>query len=140
MNVFTYGSLIFPEVWAKVTGLPGPGTSLPATLADHAARRIRGQTYPALVEAMGGSTMGILYQNVPGDALLRLDAFEGDFYHRVRVGVVIADGSSISAWVYRASRQDDPDILPEAWQADCFERDDLHRFLTEDPGFLPQGR
>ena len=138
MNIFTYGSLMFPEVWERVTGLTGRGT--PARLADHAARRIRGQSYPALVAAPGEVTAGILYQNVPPDAVTRLDDFEGAFYDRIRVGVEVADGAATSAWVYRAARQDDPDILPAPWQAGCFEREHLPRFLREDPGFSGGGR
>jgi gamma-glutamylcyclotransferase (GGCT)/AIG2-like uncharacterized protein YtfP len=133
VNLFTYGSLMFPEVWERVTGLSDPGT--PARLADHAARRIRDQTYPALVASAGALTEGILYQKVPPEAMTRLDAFEGPFYDRVMVAVVLPDGAATSAWVYRASRQDDPDILPEPWQAGCFEREHLRHFLRDDPGF-----
>lgn len=138
MNLFTYGSLMFPEVWERVTGLSGPGA--PACLADHAARRIRGQTYPALVASAGDLTEGVLYQEVTPEAVARLDAFEGPFYDRVMVGVMLPDGAATSAWVYRASRQDDPDILPEPWQAGCFRRDHLRQFLHDDPGFSGGGR
>lgn len=138
MDLFTYGSLMFPEVWERVTGLCGAGQ--PASLADHAARRIRGQTYPALVKAAGESTEGVLYADVSPEAVARLDAFEGHFYERVMVGVSVGDGAKTSAWVYRAAQPDDPEILEEGWDPERFQRDHLARFLRDDPGFSGTGR
>ncbi len=138
MNIFTYGSLMFPEVWERVTGLSGAGQ--PASLADHAARQIRGQTYPALVKAVGGSTEGVLYSDVTPAAVARLDEFEGRFYERVAVAVSAGDGAATSAWVYRAAKPDDPDILEEGWDRERFQRDHLGRFLRDDPGFSGAGR
>jgi gamma-glutamylcyclotransferase (GGCT)/AIG2-like uncharacterized protein YtfP len=138
MNLFTYGSLMFPEVWERVTGLCGAGQ--PASLADHAARRIRGQTYPALVTGVGESTEGVLYADVTPEAVARLDAFEGPFYERVMVGVSLGDGAATRAWVYRAALPDDPDILAECWDPERFQREHLGRFLQDDPGFSATGR
>ncbi len=138
MNVFTYGSLMFPEVWERVTRLNLPG--LPATLAHHAARRIEGQSYPALIPQEGAMTAGILYGEVTAAALGWLDAFEGVFYLRVPVKVMLNDGTSRSAWVYRAARPDDPAIMAECWEAGQFAREELAGFLNRDPGFLENGR
>ncbi len=138
MNLFTYGSLMFPEVWERITGLSGAGQ--PASLADHAARRIRGQTYPALVTAAGESTQGVLYVDVSPEAVARLDAFEGQFYERVMVGVSVAEGAATSAWVYCAAQPEDPDILAELWDPARFQREHLGRFLRDDPGFSGSGR
>jgi len=138
MNIFTYGSLMFPEVWERVTGLSGAGQ--PAWLADHAARQIRGQTYPALVKAGGERTEGVLYADVTPEAVERLDVFEGGFYERVMVGVSVGEGAATSAWVYRAVQPDDPDILEECWDRDRFQQDHLGRFLRDDPGFSGAGR
>ena len=138
MNLFTYGSLMFPEVWERVTGLCGAGQ--PALLADHAARRIRGQTYPALVKTAGESTEGVLYADVSPEAVARLDAFEGHFYERIMVAVSVGHGAATRAWVYRAALPDDPDILAERWDPERFQREHLGRFLQDDPGFSATGR
>lgn len=138
MNVFTYGSLMFPEVWERVTGLTSPGHA--ATLADYTARRIRGQTYPALVAEPGKVTAGVLYLDVPPEAIARLDAFEGSFYDRIPVQVRPEDGTEVSAWVYLAGAGAGPDILPETWDAAWFARDGLKTFLRQDPGFSDSGR
>jgi hypothetical protein len=138
MNLFTYGSLMFPEVWQRVTGLSAPGEE--AVLQGHVARRIRGQSYPALVQEAGAETSGVLYRGVSGEAVARLDAFEGSFYERVEVGVVLGDGTRCCAWAYRAGREDDPDILLERWDAAGFAARGLAVFLQEDPGFSENGR
>jgi gamma-glutamylcyclotransferase (GGCT)/AIG2-like uncharacterized protein YtfP len=138
MNLFTYGTLMFPEVWQRVTGLAQPGQ--PATLAHHAARRIRDQLYPALVGEEGAVTSGILYPEVSPEAMARLDTFEGTFYDRVPVEVTLTDGSVRPAWVYRAAAGTGPDILPQPWEAARFAREELGVFLQEDPGFRESGR
>ncbi len=138
MNLFTYGSLMFPEVWERVTGLSGAGQ--PASLADHAAREIRGQTYPALVKAMGERTEGVLYSDLSPEAVARLDAFEGHFYERVEVAVSVGGGVADMAWVYRAAQPDGPDILVERWDLARFQREHLGSFLQDDPGFSGAGR
>ena len=138
MNVFTYGSLMCPAVWTRVTGLEAAGA--PARLAEHAARRLLGFSYPALIESRGAETRGVLYQNITAEALARLDTFEGTYYDRVMVTVPAADGAATSAWVYRAARADDPAILTEEWDAADFEQNHLEAFLSADPGFSEAGR
>lgn len=138
MNIFTYGSLMFPEVWEKVTGLNAPGMA--ATLDGHVACRIRGQSYPVLRKEQGGLVSGVLYKTVPPEAVARLDVFEGSFYERVPVTVGTKEGRPQPAWVYRAARPDHPDILPERWEAGRFARDGLPSFLRDDPGFTGPGR
>ncbi len=135
MNLFAYGSLMFPEVWNRVTGLTTPGT--PVRLTDHAARRLRDVNYPALIYAAGEETNGVLYADITPPVLAALDAFEGAFYERVMLGVLEEQGSATSAWVYRAASPRHPDILPERWEAPRFEREHLREFLRDDPGFSP---
>lgn len=133
MKLFTYGSLMFPEVWNRVTGQPLTG--LPATLQGHAARCLRGESYPVLVPDLSATTCGILYTDVSPQAMQRLDQFEGRFYERVPVSVATESGQSEEAWTYRAANPSHPDILPELWDAAEFASKNLHIFLAEDPGF-----
>jgi gamma-glutamylcyclotransferase (GGCT)/AIG2-like uncharacterized protein YtfP len=133
MNLFTYGSLMFPEVWNRVTGQPLTG--LPATLHGHAARRLRGESYPALVPDPSAKTHGILYADVTPESMQRLDQFEGLFYERVCVTIITEAGQPQEAWTYHAANPSHPDILPEPWDAVAFASTDLQTFLAEDPGF-----
>ena len=132
MKVFTYGSLMFPEVWRRVAGAAQVG--IPARLSGYEARCLAGQTYPALVESAHSLTEGVLYQEVNAVSLRALDAFEGGFYRRREV-FVTAGGLEIPAWVYAAADSRHPDILPEKWCAEDFSARHLTGFLRHDPGF-----
>ncbi|MDB6132846.1 MAG: hypothetical protein JWM59_1089 [Verrucomicrobiales bacterium] len=137
-HVFTYGSLMFPEVWQRVTASRTTGE--PARLDGFEARKLAGQTYPVLVTAPSSAVEGMLYRNVDAGALARLDLFEGDFYARRTVTVIPggggrASGEKVPAEVYAAAAEDHPDILPERWLTDEFRDRHLTHFLTFDRGF-----
>ena len=81
MNLFAYGTLMWPEVLESVIGRSLSGT--PAILRDHLRLRIKGEHYPAVIPRAGHSVPGILYQGL-GDADFRqLDRFEGEEYNRL---------------------------------------------------------
>ncbi|MET0963710.1 MAG: gamma-glutamylcyclotransferase family protein [Noviherbaspirillum sp.] len=97
-NVFTYGSLMFDEVWRKVVA--GRYRSQAATLLDHRRHAITGVSYPAIVSMPGERVAGLLYLDVSADDLARLDAFEGTEYRRDALPVVLENGETVSAWTY----------------------------------------
>ncbi|MFN0125148.1 MAG: gamma-glutamylcyclotransferase family protein [Verrucomicrobiales bacterium] len=127
MNVFTYGSLIFADVWMRVAGQSCP--SRLATLDDFAAWKVRGESYPGLAPAPGQSTSGLLYLNVSADAAARLDAFEGPFYHRTSVTVRLADGTTLDAETYVVAPAHRHELEPVAWDAEEFRQHHLASFL-----------
>ncbi|GIZ51783.1 gamma-glutamylcyclotransferase family protein [Noviherbaspirillum aridicola] len=98
MHVFAYGSLMFPEVWRRVTGDTRRGE--PALLADHARHAIHGESYPGVVARCGAQVPGVLYRDVGEAALAALDAFEGPEYERVTVRVRDAAGAQVDAAAY----------------------------------------
>ena len=49
MNLFTYGTLMFPEVWQRI-GV-GDFSSIPATLPGFAIFRVRDAVFPGIVRA-----------------------------------------------------------------------------------------
>jgi gamma-glutamylcyclotransferase (GGCT)/AIG2-like uncharacterized protein YtfP len=124
--VFTYGTLMFPPVWHAVTGRFSCGVR--AVLADHARHALRGRTYPGLVESLGQSVEGILYQDVDEAILQRLDAFEGAEYERVEVTVAISDGRH-AALAYRLAEEARREIEPADWDPTFF-APRLEAFLT----------
>lgn len=85
MHVFTYGSLMFAEVWRPL--VTGRYASMTVWLADFARQGVRGATYPGIVAAPGAQTRGRLYLDVAPADLASLDAFEGDEYRRQTVAV-----------------------------------------------------
>ena len=85
MNLFVYGTLMFPEVWRRVAG--GEHRRQSATLRNYAAYRVRGEPYPVLAPAPGATVSGAIVYGVEDDVLTRLDAYEGDLYVRIDVEV-----------------------------------------------------
>jgi len=139
MNVFTYGSLMFPVVWERV--LPGGRRrSGRAVLGGYRRRRIRGEVYPALVPGSPEDAVeGVLYRGVTSDQLEALDRFEdeGTGYQRIEVTVRDLAGIPYPAWVYRYLG--DARVEAADWDPVEFERDGLARFLAtycraRDPG------
>lgn len=127
MNLFTYGSLMFPEVWLRVAGAAFPSQA--GTLDDHAAWKVKGQTYPGLTEAAGRQVNGVVYLDVDATAAARLDAFEGDFYSRKSVLVRLADGRSIEADVYLVGENFRDSLSPERWDPEEFRANHLGSFI-----------
>lgn len=135
-HVFTYGTLMWPDIMARVCGPDvEPGTPVAATLAGHARRPVKGEDYPAMIPAVGHQVVGRLYLDLPEAALARLDRFEGGDYERHEVLVTLSDGSWQRAWTYLfkpglAAGLDDGD-----WDEARFERDGKVRFVARYVGF-----
>ena len=79
-NIFTYGSLMFPNVWEQV--VRGRYASVKAALEDHARYAIAGESYPGMVAQTGATVEGILYLDIDAADIARLDTFEGHDYRR----------------------------------------------------------
>jgi gamma-glutamylcyclotransferase (GGCT)/AIG2-like uncharacterized protein YtfP len=113
MNLFTYGTLMDPEVWARVARVES--VSRPAVLQGYEARRLRGVAWPGLVAAPGVSTRGLLYLNVSAEAMARLDAYEDRCYRRIELPVVLDDGTSVPAQTYLIVQEYAFMVLPDPW-------------------------
>jgi len=127
-HVFTYGTLLFPEVMEAVAGRVF--ASVPATLAGFARVCVRGAVYPGAREEAGGSIAGLLHRDVDAAALARLDRFEGELYERRRVRVALGDGTSIDAEVYVVPPTFVARLEPRAWDPDRFRREHLAAYLA----------
>lgn len=89
-RLFSYGTLMFPEVWRRLAGRRHP--SRPAVLADFRRCALRDGSYPGAVPHTGAATEGVLYESVSDDLLARLDRWEGPAYVRARVAVQAGGG------------------------------------------------
>lgn len=127
MDVFTYGSLQFPEVLRAVIGRLPRGQ--PARLEGFARYRVRGATYPGIVAEPGAATDGTLWRDVDSVALAALDRFEGAFYERLVLPVVTKSGATLQAHVYVVADARREALGPEPWDEARFERDHLAAFL-----------
>jgi gamma-glutamylcyclotransferase (GGCT)/AIG2-like uncharacterized protein YtfP len=130
-NVFTYGSLMYPQVWDRV--VRGRYASAPARLPGYRRLALVSASYPGIVASDGASVDGRVWFDVAGDDLARLDAFEADEYRRdtVRVTLRGPDGepAEIDAQAYVFT---DPRKLAEHdWDVERFEREQLAAFVAQ---------
>ncbi len=135
MQVFTYGTLMFPEIWQAVVGREF------SCLRGHAAGFrifcVRDAVYPGILAAAPTDTVeGVVYQDVDPDTVARLDRFEDDFYRRRTIAVACADGRWLEAETYVVSDEFRDMLTAEPWTGDDFvARGDLDRFLASFSGF-----
>jgi gamma-glutamylcyclotransferase (GGCT)/AIG2-like uncharacterized protein YtfP len=134
MNIFTYGSLMFPSVMKAVTGREF--TSKKARLRDHARFKVKGESYPGLAPLENAVTEGVLYIEVDDLSVRRLDDFEGEFYERTEVFAGTLHGESIIAQTYLMRSRYRGRLSSEPWDPECFEKLDLFRFMSTYRGFL----
>lgn len=134
-HVFTYGTLMFPEVWRAVTGRDEGGVA--ARLAGHAVFRVRDAVFPGMIWTGGTSTVpGVLYRDVDEVAVRRLDEFEDTFYVRQMVTVVGSDGVECECFAYVIPPHRQQVLTREPWTGESFAaRGDLARFLGRYQGF-----
>ncbi len=125
MNVFTYGSLMFDEVWRRV--VTGRYRHAEAVLDAHRRHAVRGATYPGVVPAPGRQVRGVVHLDVLPDDVARLDAFEGTPYER-RAVLVDVSGEMLPASVY--VMRDPACLEPVDWDAASFARTGMHEFIA----------
>lgn len=164
MHLFTYGTLMFPEVWRAVLGdiLVGRDfASTPAHLSGYQIFRVASALYPGITAAIspptsrGGATTpppsgsqpsslssppfavpGLLYLDLDAAALARLDAFEGPEYIRQTVTVTCDDGRELAAEAYIVPAENRHLLTNEIWTAEDFlARGHLAKFIARFSGF-----
>lgn len=122
MHIFTYGSLMFPEIWQRV--VRGNYLSATATLSDHARYALADDTYPGMVAQADAAVEGVLYYDVTPQDVAALDQFEGSEYSRQNVNVVIESGETVIACTYIFLAKQRLSGLP--WEPQAFQ---MSRFI-----------
>jgi gamma-glutamylcyclotransferase (GGCT)/AIG2-like uncharacterized protein YtfP len=102
MNLFAYGTLMWPEVLADVIGRSVEGE--PAILHDARRLRVNDQVYPSLVSSEGFEVEGVIYFDLTESEIAALDRFEGSEYER-RLVAIEATGGPFEAAVYFSSER-----------------------------------
>ena len=127
LNVFAYGSLMYPTVWEKVVS--GHYISCRAQLDGYRRLQIRGETFPAVVKGKG-RVRGVLYFNInPADMAL-LDQFEGDYYIRTDEQVVLDGGVKVPSVFYAFKEAYAPMLLEKEWNPDEFALSGIKEFMA----------
>jgi gamma-glutamylcyclotransferase (GGCT)/AIG2-like uncharacterized protein YtfP len=98
MRLFCYGTLQFPRLMARVSGMRP--RARPARLEGYGCYLLDGAVYPGIRPEPGAQTRGVIYDGINAKRLARLDRYEGDEYVRERVQVRTADNRLQEAWVY----------------------------------------
>jgi gamma-glutamylcyclotransferase (GGCT)/AIG2-like uncharacterized protein YtfP len=133
MNIFTYGSLMFPSVMKAVTGREFPARK--ANVKNYVRLKVKGESYPGLTPLKGAVTEGVLYLDVDAFSVKRLDDFEGESYERWEVAADTLDGESLIAHAYVIKAQYRDRLSSELWDPEHFEKADLRGFMASYRGF-----
>lgn len=137
-HVFTYGSLMYEQIWNLVVA--GVYQKSTATISGYSRRAVIGEDYPALLGQTGSAvTGGILYFNVSGADICRLDEFEGCYYARKQEPVVIENGSTCAAEVYIFKDRYRHLVAENEWDPAHFEAAGMKRFIRNYTGFHRSG-
>ena len=121
-HIFTYGSLMFSEVWQRVVA--GSYASDSATLRGYRRYAVKHDTYPGIIAQTNGAVTGLIYYNVSSPDVTALDHFEGDQYRRIEVDATAPDGTTRLVQTYLMLNP--ADLSDQPWMPQNFQ---LHRFL-----------
>lgn len=126
-SLFTYGSLMLPEVMIKVCGCRFSAEK--ATLSGYGRYLVKNEVFPAIVMEKDACTEGLLYRGIDRKSLDRLDTFEGTLYRRKQVAVTLTDGSTVDCHAYVISDCCRNLLSDRLWDAELFRVGDLASFL-----------
>ena len=133
-TLFAYGTLVFPEVWRRVTGDTEARRSEPAFLEGYDLLRVRDADFPGIVARKGAPRIpGVVYFDLDDETLTRLDAYEDSFYERVKVNVtaerkgerIVCQAYVIPPFLRKRVLTDEP------WSLEKFEEQHLQEFSRQ---------
>ena len=132
-HIFTYGSLMFKQVWDEVVG--GDYQSCPGAVSGYVRLSIQHEHYPALLPGPVNSTVeGVLYLDIDSEDLTRLDQFEGSIYDRSSVQVMTEHNIyAAQAYVIKDSYRNL--VSDREWDPEKFQDEGIYQFLGGYFGF-----
>ncbi|MER2490432.1 gamma-glutamylcyclotransferase family protein [Catenovulum sediminis] len=135
MHVFTYGSLMYSEVWQRVVSEKYQSET--ARIYGFCRKKVVNEHYPVLKLQDNAICQGRLYLNVTLTDIHRLDDFEGEYYDRVTRLVSLSNGHQVKAQVYLLNSQFSHICSHQNWSTSEFEKTGLNQFLAQYKGFNP---
>src|SRR5262245_53422920 len=118
MHVFTYGTLMFPEVWQSVVGRSFE--TVGGQAEGYAIFRVQDAVFPGIAAAPGSAVQGVVYLDVDDASLARLDRFEDDFYDRQSLTIACEDGQLLQAEAYVVPPANSNVLTNEPWERNAF--------------------
>ena len=128
IDLFVYGTLMFPQVVTELTGLTP--TYVPAVAYNTTRLGMRNQVYPGLVNRSGSFTQGYLLRNLDDASWCIIEAFEGDEYERGPVTIETA-GNSVRTHTFFVRTDCQDRLLDLPWDPEAFLRYELDTYLTD---------
>jgi gamma-glutamylcyclotransferase (GGCT)/AIG2-like uncharacterized protein YtfP len=129
MRLFCYGTLQFPACFRQVTGCRLTGK--PALLEGYARYTVTGQVFPGICAEAGAVTPGVIYTGIGRRMLRRLDAYESDYYQRIRVQVRVSTGGTVPAWVYIIHPRYRNWLSHDRWDREVFRMKHMQHYLHQ---------
>jgi gamma-glutamylcyclotransferase (GGCT)/AIG2-like uncharacterized protein YtfP len=135
MHVFTYGTLMFPEVWQAVVGRSFD--TVTGTAEGFEVFRVCDAVFPGIIAGKGRcSVLGIVYLGVDQESTGRLDRFEDDFYERQSIAIDCSDGQQRIAEAYVVPAANRNVLTSEPWARESFlASGGLEQFISRFAGF-----
>jgi gamma-glutamylcyclotransferase (GGCT)/AIG2-like uncharacterized protein YtfP len=135
MHVFTYGTLMFPEVWKLVVGRSFE--TVDGTAGGFEVFRVQDAVFPGIITGTDTcSVRGVVYLDVDASSLERLDRFEDDFYERQAIPVDCSDGRQRTAEAYVVPAENRNVLTNEPWNREAFlASGGLEQFVSRFAGF-----
>lgn len=128
MNLFAYGTLMFPAIWRAVVGRDAVGD--PATAQGYVVYRAPGDVYPVMVQGRASQVArGLVYRDLDDATVQKLDDYEAGIYDRVAIAATLDSGETVPCQCYLLRQEYERPADPEPWDAAAFERDALPGYV-----------
>lgn len=128
-SLFVYGTLQLPE---KLQTILGKIPSLtPAMLTGYRVGLVARADFPGIVPARDSSVQGQLLSPLSQDDLVKLDRYEGELYHRIRVDVATGNGIR-NVWTYCIVPWARERVTTQEWSIDQYRQRKQPRWTYHD--------
>jgi len=127
MHLFTYGTLMVPEIWESVVG--ARFEMRPGSVLGYAVYRVIAGVYPVMVAADATLRVdGVVYLDLDDRTVQLLDEYESDLYDRILVDAIASDATlTCHAYVLPKARWNYSS--GETWDVEWFRREALDEYL-----------
>lgn len=127
MNIFTYGSLMYPSVFEALTEKMFRADDV--TLNNYQRRAISFKNYPGIKYKPGASVNGRLWFDVDEVSSKMLDRFEDSLYERRVVKVTSKLGEVFNAHAYVVPVSLEHMLASEEWDQKMFQEMHLNSYV-----------
>lgn len=127
MNLFTYGSLMFPEVMHALTERVFQYED--ASLSGFDRYLLNGRKYPGIIENTDSRVEGRVFFDIDSTSLEILDQFENSIYERRIVEIHTISRAQVKARAYIVPVTAREALSELRWSADEFSRAHLANYV-----------